>query len=143
MIEYRTADKNDIPALAEAMKLAYAEEPWNEQWTDALAQRRVGAIMSGFEPLAVAAVEKGRVIGSAMGFTDPYADEDIFFVSELFVVPERKQQGIGRSLLAFLESELKARGVGVIQLISIEHNVPFYNRCGVERDCVNVMYKKF
>ena len=143
MIEYRTAERSDIPALAEAMKLAYADDPWNEHWTDESAQRRVGAIMSGYEPLAVAAVEGDRVIGAAMGFTDPYADEDIFFVSELFVVPERKQRGIGRALLAFLESELKGRGVSVMQLISIEHNVPFYNRCGVERDNVNVMYKRF
>ena len=143
MVEYRKADRSDIPALAEAMKLAYAEEPWNEQWTDELARRRVSAIMSGFEPLAIAAIEDGCVIGGAIGFTDPYANEDIFFVSELFVVPERKQRGIGRALLAFLESELKGRGVSVMQLISIEHNVPFYNRCGVERDSVNVMYKRF
>lgn len=141
-MKYRIATLNDIAALAAAMKRAYSEEPWNEVWTKAKAERRVKSVMSNFESLSIAAVHKGEIIGGALGFVDPYADEDFFFVSELFVVPEWKKKGIGSAIMHFLEEQLKAREISVIQLVSIEDNVSFYQKTGMEKDSVLIMYKR-
>ncbi len=143
MIDYRIAEKADLTGLAMAMAAAYAEEPWNENWELPRAERRVNAIWSGFEGLALAAVEDGRIIGGLAGFVDPYAEEDFFFVSELFVIPERKKHGVGRALLKKLEDVLKEKQIGVTQLISIPDNEAFYGKCGLERDSVSVLYKRF
>ena len=141
-MEMKLINQNDIPALAEAMTAAYSEEPWNENWKQEKAERRVRAILSNFEAMGLAAFEDGKIIGAVLGYVDQYAEEDFFFVSELFVIPEKKKQGVGKQLLAKLEKKLKEKNVNVVQLISIDYNETFYKKCGLNRDACSVQYKR-
>ncbi len=139
---FRTVDNADIAQLAKAMSLAYSDEPWNENWSEERAEKRVRAILGNYQAVGLAAVDGGQIIGGLLGFVAPYADEDFFFVSELFVIPGHKKRGIGRQLLAELEKILKEKAVSVVQLISIEHNETFYRKCGLEKDSVSVLYRR-
>lgn len=141
-MQYRLCKKTDIEGLAEAMSKAYSEEPWNERWSRERAVRRVQAILGNFDSIGVVAEENGAIIGGLLGYVDPYADEDFFYVSELFVVPEYKRHGIGRNLLKELENELKEKGISVVQLMSIEPNEAFYGKCGLGKDDVSVLFKR-
>ena len=141
-MEIKLINQNDISTLAEAMAAAYSEDPWNENWTQEKAERRVCAILGNFEAMGLAAFEDGKIIGAVLGYVDPYAEEDFFFVSELFVIPGKKKQGIGKQLLAELEKKLKEKHVNVVQLISIDYNATFYKKCGLDRDACSVQYKR-
>ena len=141
-MEYRKVNPEDICGLANAMSKAYAEEPWNEKWTKEKAERRVSAILGNFQALGLAAIENEIIIGGLLGYVDPYAEEDFFFVAEIFVIPERKKQGIGKQLLNKLEQTLKEEKIDVVQLISIDYNEPFYQKCGLDRDSCSVQYKR-
>ena len=139
----KKATEKDITSLAQTMALAYSEAPWNEKWVGERAERRVRAILGNYEGLGLVAVENETVVGGLLGYVDPYAEEDFFFVSEIFVIQEMKKHGVGKKLMTELEKVLAEKGIHVIQLISIEDNETFYNKCGLERDCVSVQYKRF
>ena len=142
MIEYQRITAEDHAALASAMGKSYSEAPWFENWTEERAQKRVRAILGNYQGMGLKAVEDGAIIGGLLGFVDPYADEDFFYISELFVVPERKKQGIGKQLMQALEPHLREKGIAVVQLMSIEPNEAFYAKCGLEKDSVSVLYKR-
>ena len=141
-MEYRKVTNKDIRGLADAMSKAYSEEPWNENWTKEKAERRVSAILGNYQALGLAAVENESIIGGLLGYVDPYAEEDFFFVSEIFVIPERKKQEIGKQLLNKLEETLKDEKIDVVQLISIDYHETFYKKCGLDRDGCSVQYKR-
>ena len=141
-MEYVVADEKDFKELANAMAMAYSEEPWNENWSEERAVRRVKAIMSNFQAVGLAAVDNGHIVGGLLGYVDPYAEEDFFYISELFVIPEKKKHGIGKALINELEKVLSMKNISVIQLMSIEPNEAFYSKCGLGKDDVSVLFKR-
>ena len=99
--------------------------------------------MCGFEALGLTAVEDGEMIGGILGFVDPYADYDMFFGSEIFVVPKWKRKGVGHKLLSAIEEQLKEKDIHTIEFISINDNLEFYKKYGLNNDEVNCLGKSF
>jgi len=127
---------------AALLALAYAGEPWNEQWTQERALRRVKSILHSDGGMGIAMVEDGEMLGCALGFIDPYAQEDFFYLSELYVHPHKRRQGVDSALLMALKEQLAEMGVGVIQLMAIGENAAFYRKAGFAEDDVQVFFTR-
>jgi len=56
-------------------------------------------------------------INASMCYPAPYAE-----ITELFVLKERRRQGIGRLLLKYMESELAKRGVSHLHILTRKDN---------------------
>ena len=138
MIEYRIAAEQDVKGLAQAMMAAYAQPPWNESWEEARAVRRVRAILSNYESMGMAAVENGCIIGGALGYVDPYAEEDFFFVSELFVMPEYQKKGYAGQLLERMVQDAKDQGRKGLVLTCKEEKIHYYAKFGFVNEGVSV-----
>ena len=108
-MNYRIAKDNDIVGLANAMALAYSEAPWYENWTEERAVRRVKGILGNYQAIGLVAEENEEIVGGMLGYIDPFAEEDFFYVSELFVVPKKKKLGVGKALLGKLEVILQKK----------------------------------
>ena len=55
LMEIKQINQKDITTLAVAMTAAYSEEPWNENWTQERAERRIRAILGNFEAMVLVA----------------------------------------------------------------------------------------
>lgn len=67
-MEIKQINQQDIPTLAVAMTAAYSEEPWNENWTQEKAERRIRAVLGNFEAMGLAAWTATPVLFSIKGF---------------------------------------------------------------------------
>ena len=50
---------------------------------------------------------------------------------------------VGRKLLSALEEQLKVKDIHTIELISINDNLEFYKKCGLNNGDVNCLGKSF
>ena len=55
LMEIKQINQKDITTPAVAMTAAYSEEPWNENWTQEKAERRIRAILGNFEAMVLVA----------------------------------------------------------------------------------------
>ena len=100
----REAIQNDIPAIRAIMKA----EPgfWQNAWRDDVLERALKAAGG----LAFVCVKGEKIIGFVCGHDLAFRA----YLSELVVVKNHRNQGIGRQLVAHLEAELLSRGCEVL-----------------------------
>ncbi|MGL1861659.1 MAG: GNAT family N-acetyltransferase [Pseudodesulfovibrio sp.] len=114
----RPLDKNDVFLLEQIMRDAFAEsfahfmpEQYVREWYDndeAARSVRIGQSRCGVAEVM------GRVAGFVM-----YMDNTI---TELWVDPKFQEQGVGRSLIEWVESQFRKRGFPTITMYCYENN---------------------
>jgi ribosomal protein S18 acetylase RimI-like enzyme len=89
-----------------------------------------------FEPASsLIALEGGRIVGAILGYSFEKESGPILYIQELFVDPESRNKGLGKSLVARLREGLTPRSVEIKPLVKADTSVlNFYNSLGFEKD---------
>ncbi|MBQ6040197.1 MAG: GNAT family N-acetyltransferase [Oscillospiraceae bacterium] len=106
----RRYEQADLTACAAVFCAAFSAEPWNENWTDSLAETRISELMCS--PLSVGYVyeENGEIIGFAAGRNVTYLFGREYMIDEFCIRPERQGRGTGSEMLTFIAADQKRSG---------------------------------
>lgn len=131
----RFATKDDVPVVAELIRgLARFEKLEHEVvMTDEL----LAASLFGERPYAevLLAEDDGQAVGFALFFHNfsTFLGRPGIYLEDLFVVPEQRGRGLGRTLLAQLARLAVERGCGRLEWAVLDWNrdaIGFYERLG-------------
>ncbi|MDP8972222.1 MAG: GNAT family N-acetyltransferase [Actinomycetota bacterium] len=99
------------------------------------ARRLARAIEAGdIEVLAARAEPGGAPVGVAvLAFRlNVSAGASFASIEDLYISPEARSRGAGRTLLEAVEARCRARGVSYVEVQTDEEAAPFYEACGYE-----------
>jgi GNAT superfamily N-acetyltransferase len=106
-----------LQAYPEALIAAWTMGEPDEDWADSV------------ERDFYLAVDGDAVLASGM------LNRETARIEAVFVHPGHMRQGIGRQMMAFLETQARARGLHEISLEATLNAVPFYRSCGFAAEC--------
>jgi len=145
-VDIRSAEPKDVPVVAELIwQLARFEKLESEV---VLTEELLMAGLFGPRPYAeaVLAEEHGEPIGFALFFHtfSTFLARPGLYLEDLFVLPEHRGRGVGRSLLAHLARLAIERGCGRLEWAVLNWNkeaIRFYERLGARPNSEWTVYR--
>lgn len=101
-------------------------------WTEETAGRRIRQVVTCQDSFCLLMEEEGAVLGFVMGYLQQYDDLVAYYLAEIVIRADAQGKGLGGALLEELERQLKAKGIRLVQLFSVndEMHHHFYGRQG-------------
>jgi len=136
MFDIRRATLDDIDCLYPlAMDLSTSFEVDRCAFSDSFKN------MLTDENILLFVAQADDLLGYIMGYVHPafYANGLIAWVEELYVIPETRNEGVGKALMEYFEAEAQSRGCKLTSL-STRRAGDFYEALGYEKSAI--YYKK-
>lgn len=132
----KSMEKSDFSACAKELVLAFAEAPWNEQWTYEQAYTRIDEIMSAPVSRGFVTYYGDEAAAALCGRIMTYLDHKEFWIDDLSVNPRFQGQGIGKRILVFAREQLKKEDIHHMVLLTKKGFpcVGFYEKNGFVQD---------
>ncbi|TAX63689.1 GNAT family N-acetyltransferase [Rhizobium ruizarguesonis] len=121
-----------LKGAADVLVSAYARPPLNENWSLEAAVENITCVLDTPKSIALAAIDRGKVLGIALGIRQRRHTGPVIYLDELSVLPEAQGAGIGTALLSAVFETASAEGYNSVWLISKRDGQlsEFYRRCG-------------
>lgn len=129
-MEIRSMQTEDLEAVARLYLQSY-----RVKWQPEAAQNYLQKFFD-FEPSScLVAIDRGRIVGAILGYSFQKESRPVLFIQELFVDPESRNRGCGKSLIMRLREVSVPSAVEVKPLVKADTSVlNFYNSLGFEKD---------
>ncbi|KQV81472.1 GNAT family N-acetyltransferase [Rhizobium sp. Root1220] len=118
LISLRRIDRADVVRGGHIIVKAYAEPPWEENWTIENATSRLDELATTPGYLAVAAYDADDLVGFAFAVPHTSAIGRGLQLAEIAILPQHQRTGIGTRLLRHIEHEALSLGYAQIWLVS-------------------------
>jgi len=146
VMNYVELTEQHYPVIAKHYVETYNAPPWNDRWTEELAEEKLREMMdcSGAFGL-ICYDDSGSFSGVILGNIEIYFDCKQFFIKDFFVPLSCQNQGIGSLLMGELEKRLREMGIHKTYLFTAkgERTEGYYQRRGFVRwDDMILMGKK-
>ncbi|MFB9844544.1 GNAT family N-acetyltransferase [Mucilaginibacter ginsenosidivorans] len=125
----RPLTQNDIEQCARLYVLAYNRPPWNYNFSHEKAVKYLTEYTERSRFVGFVLVEGDNIAGAMLGHSKTWWTNDLLYIDELFVAPESRGKGYGKSLLDHAEEYSREQGFEVITLMTNKHMpaFEFYN----------------
>jgi GNAT superfamily N-acetyltransferase len=145
-IRLRSAEKGDVAVIAELIRGLARYEKLEDQVE--MTEELLATGLFGKRPYAevVLAEDVGRPVGFALFFHNfsTFLGRPGIYLEDLFVIPEYRGRGIGRTLLAHLARLAVERGCGRLEWAVLDWNrdaIGFYERLGAHPNSEWTVYR--
>lgn len=112
-------------------------------WTEITAKRRIEQVLKMEDSYSLIMRNEDReIFGFVMGYYKQYDDIRAYTLEEILISSKRQNKGLGRILLAELESRVKSAGASCIELNAVkdEKHERYYGKAGYH-DAKNFVVK--
>ncbi len=141
-MKIRKGTKKDLKRIAEIMKTEFAKPPFNEKATLSAILKSLNFYMRIGE--IYVALTNNKIVGITVFKKEQFWEGPVIIIEDLVVDEEFKKQGIGKSLMNYVESH--ARRIKIKSICFKTHkkspSVKFYQKYGYKSDKNAVFMKK-
>lgn len=144
MIEFKPLKEEDLDACTQAFVDIFNDDPWNDEWTFERARQYISDFYHTPHFVGVLAMENDQVVGFIYGVVRAWWSGSEFYINEMGVRSEYRNQGIGRALLEQLEKALEGQNVDNFALLT-DRGMPaeiFYQKNGFRAIDRLIFYSK-
>jgi GNAT superfamily N-acetyltransferase len=114
-----------LDACADLLVAAYNAEPWNDQWTKAIALEKLLCFYNSPKFMGWRVLLNGEPVGCCVGNIEPYFTGDYFYLKEMFVAPAMQRKGVGSALMQTVKAALEPIDIKTIILFTGKDLFPF------------------
>lgn len=132
MMEYSEMTQKDIDEIVKMYVKCFNAEPWNDNWTEEIAAKRLLRMLSYDGAYGIICRENGIALGMILGHEEYYYDGINFEIKEFCIRTDIQGKGTGGKLLKYFEEKLKDKGIKKIFLLTCLSNKTegFYKKNG-------------
>ncbi|MBS1502349.1 MAG: GNAT family N-acetyltransferase [Bacteroidetes bacterium] len=135
---------SDIEGCAALYLQAYNRAPWNYNFTLEKAARYLAEYAERKRFVGFVLSEGDLIVGAMLGHSKTWWTNDLLYIDELFISPDRQRMGYGKMLIDRSEEYAKGNGLEVITLMTNRHMpaLKFYeNNDFIQADHFTILFK--
>jgi aminoglycoside 6'-N-acetyltransferase I len=136
MLAFHRFTAADLESAAKVYVSCFNVPLWNDDWSLKAATKRLETLLRFPGAIGFVATGSEKIVGLAIGHSEPWADGRHFYLNELCIEPERQRQGVGETLLGEVPGELRSQGISSVYLLTETSTAAesFFRKHGFEID---------